>query len=109
MISDEAIVHPPHDDAVALLVEPAPLAKHIGLEAVLCAEQQPVAEEVEAELFRGAISDRGGIALASAALVIWRLDDADGNADSVEEWSHPFGVAFGEVIVHRRQVRPFAR
>ena len=62
-------------------------------------ELHVVAEVVEAELVVGAVGDVGGVGGAALAVVEVVDDDADGEAEEAVDLAHPFGVAFGEVVV----------
>ena len=61
------------------------LAEDILLAAAATAEQQPVAEEVEAELLGGAVGDVAGVGLAALVLRLLALDDADRHAERFVE------------------------
>ena len=69
---------------------------------------QLVAEEVEAELLAGPVGDVAGIRLAAIAVGLAGLDAADGHPQQLVDRRHPFGVAFGEVVVDGDDVDPLA-
>ena len=70
-----------------------------ALDLILELELHVVAEVVEAELVVGAVGDVGAVGFA--ALLVGEVvdDDADGEAEEAVDLAHPFGVAFGEVVV----------
>ena len=70
-----------------------------ALNLVLDLELHVVAEVVEAELVVGAVGDIGGVGFAALLVVEVVDDDADGEAEEAVDLAHPFGVAFGEVVV----------
>ena len=70
-------------------------ALHHVLEPVL----HIVAQIVEAELVIGAVGDVAVVLLLALLVVQPVHDDADGEAQKLVDLPHPFGVAFGEVIV----------
>ena len=67
-----------------------------------------VAQVVEAQLVVGAVGDVavvGDLALLVAEIM---HDDADGEAEELVDPAHPFGVAAGEVVVHRHDMHALA-
>ena len=60
---------------------------------------EPVAQEVEAELRRGAVGDVAAVRLRAVLLAHLLLEDADRQAEAVVDRPHPLGVAAGEVVV----------
>ena len=77
----------------------------VALDVVFQGELHVVPQVVEAELVVGAVGDVGGVGLA-ALVVIQAVDDhADGQSPRKRvELPHPFGVAFGQVVVDRDHV-----
>ncbi len=67
-------------------------------------ELHVVAQVVEAELVVGAVGDVGAVGLAALLVGEVMDDDADGEAEEAVDLAHPFGVALGEVVVHRDDV-----
>ena len=70
-----------------------------ALDLILDLELHVVAEVVEAELVVGAVGDVGAVGFAALLVVEVVDDDADGEAEEAVDFAHPFGVAFGEVVV----------
>ena len=68
-----------------------------------------VAQVVEAELVVGAVGDVGCVLLALEGRVSIAWDNqADAQAHPAVELTHVFGIAFGEVVVDRDDVKSFA-
>ncbi len=67
-----------------------------------------VAEVIEAELVVGRIGDVGSIGLAPLRLVEIGHDHAGGEPQKAIDLAHPFGVARGEIVVHRDDVHALA-
>ena len=91
---------------LALLVEHR--AENIGLTFANPAEQQPVAEEVEPELLRRAVGYVALVRFAPVVRRLLRLDYADLHPERVVNRPHEFRVARREVVVDRREERPFS-
>ena len=70
-----------------------------ALDAILDAELHVVAQVVEAELVVGAVGDVGAVGVLALLVVEVVDDDADRHAEGLVDAAHPFGVAFGQVIV----------
>ena len=67
-------MHAAHDGFVTGIGKsPATIAQHLGLDPILCPEQQSVAEEIEAEFLGRPIGHRSGVRLSPRALIIGRL------------------------------------
>jgi len=67
-----------------------------------------VAQIVEAEFVVGAVGDVAGVVFVSL-LVGQAVDDAaDGQAEEFVDLAHPFGVAFGQIVVHGHDMDAFA-
>ena len=96
-----------------LAAGPLPLAEHpaedVGLPFADPPQQQPVAEEIEAELLGRAVDHVAGVVLAALGLAHRGLDHAHLDAQGFVDGPHPFGVATGEVVVDRGQVAALAR
>ncbi len=71
-------------------------------------ELHVVAEVVEPEFVVGPVGDVGGIRLLPLGVVQVVLDHADAHSEKTVNASHPFGVAPGEVVVHRDDMDPLA-
>ncbi len=69
---------------------------------------EPVAQEVEAELGGGGVSDVALVGLFAVLLAHLLLQDADGEAESLVDGLHPLGVAAGEVVVDGGDVNALA-
>ncbi len=74
-------------------------AEDVALAFVHAAEQEAIAEEIEAELLGGAVGQVAGVGLAALGLGLLGLDGADGEAEGLIDGAHPLGVAAGEVVV----------
>src|SRR5215203_4280769 len=99
LVDDRVLVH------VRLAVRADPAAV---LDLLLQRRRHVVAQVVEAELGVGAVRDVG---LVGGDLVRRRLhvlQHADGEAESVVDRRHPFGVAAGEVVVDGHNVDALA-
>ena len=72
------------------------------------AELHVVAQIIEAELVVGAVGDVAAVGVLALLIVEIVDDDADGQAEELVEAAHPFGVAFGEVIVDGDDVNALA-
>ena len=70
--------------------------------------EQSVAEKVEAHLVGGAVGDVAGILSCSIGLRHLALDAADLHAERFVEWSHPVGIALGQVVVDGGQMGALA-
>ncbi len=79
-----------------------------ALHAILDLELHVVAEIVEAELVVRAVGDVGGVSLAALVVVQVVHDHADRQPEKLVNFPHPFGVALGQVIVHRDHVHAVA-
>ena len=67
-----------------------------------------VAQVIEAELVIGAVSDVAGIGFLPLLVVEPVHDHADREPEELIDLPHPFGVAFGEVVVDRHHMDAFA-
>ena len=72
------------------------------------AELHVVAQVVEAELVVGAVGDVAGVGRLALLVVELVHDHADGEAEEPVDLAHPFGVALGQVVVHRDDVHALA-
>ena len=79
-----------------------------ALHAVLDVELHVVAQIIEAELVVRAVSNVGAVVLLALVVVEVVDDGADGEAQEAVHPAHPFGVAFGEVIVDGDDVNALA-
>ena len=68
-----------------------------------------VAEVVEAEFVVRAVGDVATVGLAALFVVEVMQDAADGEPQKLVDLPHPFGVALGQVVVHRDDVHPAPR
>ena len=88
------------------------MAQHSAQEIALAfgdpPQQEAIAEEIEAELLGRAVGHVALVGLATVVLRHLRLDHAHRHAQGAVDGAHPFGVAAGEVVVHRGQVAAFA-
>ena len=75
-----------------------------ALHAVFDLELHVVAQVVESELIVGAVGDVG--AIGGAALIVVQIvnDHAHRQPQKLVNFSHPLGVALGQVVVHRDHV-----
>ncbi len=78
------------------------------LEALAHRRRHVVAQVVEAELVVGPVGDVGAVGLLLLGRIHLRHHDADGEAEEAMDAPHPFGVALGEVVVHRDDVHALA-
>ena len=78
--------------------------EELALDHVLQPVLHVVAQVVEAELVVGAVGDVGGVLRAPLVVVQAVHDHADGHAEELVDLAHPFGVAAGQVVVHRDDV-----
>ncbi len=79
----------------------------LALDPLLQREHHVVAQVVEAELVVGAVGDVGQVgraALGRGGLGV--VQAGNGEAEVLEDVAHPLGVAAGQVVVDRDQVRP---
>ncbi len=83
-------------------------AQEVGLSLADPPQQQAVAKEIEAEFLGRAVGDVAGVGFAPVGLAHLRFDDADRHAQAFVDRPHPVGVAAGQVVVDRGQVRPLA-
>ena len=65
-----------------------------------------VAQVVEAELVIRSVGDIASIGLTALIVLDVVKDAAHGEAQELVNLPHPFGVALGEVVVHRDDVHP---
>ncbi len=72
------------------------------------AQQQPIAEKIEAEFLARAVGHVAGVSFAAGWRLHRGLDYADRYAQRLIERTHPVGVAASQVIVDRRQMSPLA-
>ncbi len=95
-----------------LLVVAPGLAEHCAEQVALAFAdptlQQSIAEEIEAHLVGGAVGDVARVLLGAIRLLHLLLNAADFHAERFVDWPHPVGIAFGQVVVHRGQMRTFA-
>ena len=82
--------------------------EEVALDHVLQPVLHVVAQVVEAELVVGAVGDVGGVLSALLVVVLPVHDHADGHAEEAVDLPHPFGVAAGQVVVHRDDVHAAA-
>ena len=75
-----------------------------ALDHVLHPVLHVVAQVVEAELVVGAVGDVGVVGDLALLVVHAVDDDADLEAEEIVDLPHPFGIALGEVVVHRHHV-----
>ncbi len=67
-----------------------------------------VAQIIEAELVVGAVGDVGGVSGAALHVVQIVYDHPHRKSQHLVDRPHPFGVAAGQVIVHRDDVHALA-
>ena len=79
-----------------------------ALDAIVDAELHVVAQVVEAEFVVGAVGDVGAVGVLALLVVEVVDNDADAHAEGLVDAAHPFGVAFGQVIVDRDHVNALA-
>ena len=79
-----------------------------ALHAIVDAELHVVAQIVEAVLVIGAVGDVAGIARAPLLVIEIMHDDPHRHPQELVDAAHPFGVAFGKVVVHGDHVDAFA-
>ena len=84
------------------------LRDHVGLSFADAAQQQAIAQEIEAKLVGGAVGNIAFVRFAALVLRHLRLNDAHAHAQQFIDRPHPLGVALGQVIIDRGQVHPFA-
>ena len=82
-------------------------AEEVGLPFADSTQQEPVAEEVEAELLRGAVGNVALVGFAALVGLLLRLNDADVHPERAVNRAHQLGVAGGEVVVDGREEGAF--
>src|SRR5208337_4122332 len=80
----------------------------IPLDIVLQGELHVVPQVVEAEFIIGAVGDVRGVGQAALRIVQAMDDGVHLQAQEAVNLAHPPGVTFGQVVVHRDDVNPFA-
>src|SRR5437879_11583394 len=70
-----------------------------------CGGHTVVAQVIEAELAVRSVRDVAGVLLTTNIRFLIMLDAADRQPQEIVERTHPFGVAAGEVIIHRYEMR----